>query len=61
MPVTKCQKCGALSYGFPLCSRCRRKANHGRIVYGVGIAHWNNERKVFEILVPGLVEVTGEA
>ncbi len=48
MPRTKCQRCGALSYGFPLCSRCRRKANEGRIVAGRPVA-WNKKAKVFEL------------
>ena len=47
MPRTKCALCGALSYGFPLCSRCRKKANDGRKVEG-GVARWNKWAKVFE-------------
>ena len=47
MPVTKC-RCGRLSYGFPLCSHCRRKANDGRALDDGRVAKWNKGSKVFE-------------
>jgi len=48
---TKCRKCGRFSYGFPLCSWCRRKENEGRVevVRGeVRFVMWNRRAKVFE-------------
>jgi len=50
MPRTKCRLCGALSYGFPLCSRCRKKANDGREVEG-RVARWDKLAKVFKLEV----------
>ena len=50
---TKCFKCGRFSYGFPLCSWCRRKENEGRaeVVRGdVRFVMWNRRAKVFESL-----------
>ena len=44
---THCQRCNRFSYGFPLCSWCRRKANDGRKEDG-RIVKWNPKRKVFE-------------
>ncbi len=44
---TLCVKCHGLSYGMPICSRCRRKVNNGRIESGRRIT-WNNRAKVFE-------------
>ena len=45
---THCQRCNRFSYGFPLCSWCRRKANDGRKEDG-RIVKWNPKRKVFEV------------
>lgn len=43
-----CRRCGRESYGFPLCTWCRRKANQGRIVNGQKVV-WNNRAKVAEL------------
>ena len=48
---SQCRRCGRQSYGFPLCSWCRRRANEGRVVRG-RVAVWSSRCKVF-----GLVSV----
>lgn len=46
--TTRCQCCGRFSYGFPLCSWCRRKANDGRVI-GDKIVRWDKRAKVFKV------------
>jgi len=46
--ATRCERCGRRSYGFPLCSWCRRKANDGRVI-GDQVVRWDKRAKVFKV------------